>query len=770
MKKVNTLFVNLLLIVSIWAILGCQPKWSETPQGDIMIVNNEGGKTLGYSTISGVELVIERGFAFKDLNKNGQLDTYEDWRLDVNERAADLASKMSVEQIAGLMLYSGHQSIPGGGFRGGTTYGGKPFKDSEAEPSDLSDQQIEFLEKDNLRHVLITRVQTPEIAAAWNNNAQMLVEGIGLGIPTNNSSDPRHGTVSDAEYNLGAGGTISMWPNSLGLAATFNPELVRKFGSIASREYRALGISTALSPQIDLATEPRWSRFSGTFGENPQLATDMARAYVDGFQTSKSSGWGNESVNAMVKHWPGGATGEGGRDGHFGYGAYGVYPGNNMADHLRPFTEGAFKLEGGTKFASAVMPYYTIAFNQGKGGENIANAYSSYLIQDVLRGKYGYDGVVCTDWGVTGEATNVHEFRGKPWGVEKMTEAERHYLVIMAGGDQFGGNNVAGPIIEAYDMGVKEHGEEFMRARFETSAVRILTNIFQTGLFENPYLDVQNSIKLVGNSEFMTAGFEAQLKSIVMLKNEEDLLPLDKSITVFILKRFTPPRRGFFGFGRATPEKLENPTSLELAAKYIKITDNPEEADVALVFIESPQSGVGYDLTDRENGGNGYMPISLQYQPYEATHARDPSIAGGSPFEDFTNRTYKDKSVITSNFKDLDLVIDTKMLMGDKPVIVSLKMTNPTVMAQFEAYAQAILVNFNVQHQAIFELLIGNSEPTALLPFQIPTDMKTVEEQYEDVPQDMTSYIDSEGNIYDFGYGLNWSGVINDERKANYVK
>ena len=187
-----------------------------------------------------------------------------------------------------------------------------------------------------------------------------------LGIPANNSSDPRHGTVADAEFNAGAGGAISMWPGSLGMAATFDPAVVKKFGQIAAIEYRALGIATALSPQVDISTDPRWNRISGTFGEDPKLAADMARAYIDGFQTSTGNkeiagGWGYNSVNAMVKHWPGGGSGEGGRDAHYGFGKYAVYPGNNFKQHFTPFTEGAFKLKGRTGMASAVMPYYTIS-------------------------------------------------------------------------------------------------------------------------------------------------------------------------------------------------------------------------------------------------------------------------------------------------------------------------------------------------------------------------------------------------------------------------
>ncbi len=286
---------------------------------------------------------------------------------------------------------------------------------------------------------MITRVETPSTAAQWNNNAQAFAEGLDFGIPVNTSSDPRHGTDSYAEFNAGAGGAISMWPGTLGIAASFDPTLMQHFGEIASKEYRALGIATALSPQIDLATEPRWSRFDGTMGEDPDLATDLARAYVDGFQSTNGGDWGFESVNAMVKHWPGGGPEEGGRDGHFGYGAYAVYPGKNIKDHIQPFTQGAFKLEGATKMASAVMPYYTISTGEG---EAVGNGFNKYLITDVLRGEYGYDGVLCTDWGITRDVSAMDKFEGKSWGVETMSVAERHYKAIEAGMDQFGGNKL----------------------------------------------------------------------------------------------------------------------------------------------------------------------------------------------------------------------------------------------------------------------------------------------------------------------------------------
>ena len=736
-------------------LAACGPKWQETEADGFKLVNQKGGATLGYT--SAPLLTVDR-YAFKDLNRNGALDPYEDWRLPADTRAKDLAAQLSIEEIAGLMLYSGHQAVRG---------------------PEITDPQKKFLEEDNLRAVLVTTVESPETAARWNNNVQAFVEALGHGIPANNSSDPRNETAATAEFNLGSGGKISLWPTPLGLAATFDPAIVEQFGQIASEEYRALGIATALSPQIDLATEPRWSRFNGTFGEDPDLDTDMARAYVDGFQTTPGAkdGWGLKSVNAMVKHWPSGGPEEAGRDAHFNYGKFAVYPGGAFETHLKAFTEGAFKLNGGTKRATAVMPYYTISYGIDPSGDNVGNNFSKYIITDLLREKFGYDGVVCTDWGVTNDNRAIEAFDGKCWGVEGLSVAERHFEVIKAGGDQFGGNNDKGPVLKAYQMWVKQFGEESARARFEQSAVRLLLNSFRTGLFENPYVEPAASAATVGKPEFMQAGYEAQLKSVVMVKNHGKALPEipgqagnDGKKRVFVPERYFPQTPGMFGLSMGAPGHWDYPVDKALVEKYYDWAVEPEEADFALVIIEEPKAGSGYDVNDRKKGGNGYVPISLQYRPYKAEYARKESIAGGDPKEDFTNRSYQGKTVTTYNEKDLDLVMLTKKQMASKPVVVVVRATRPAVLSELEPYADAVLIAFGVQNQAVMDLVSGAVEPSGLLPMQFPADMRTVEEQKEDVPHDMRPLVDADGNTWDFAYGLNWSGVINDARTAKYRK
>jgi beta-glucosidase len=696
-------------------------------------------------------------------------------------RVADLAEKLSIDEIAGLMLYSQHQSLSMGS---GLAAVLAPKNDDDSEEGkeaskitemfkrlyggpetrehawDLSERQKVFLKDDNVRHVLVAMVDDAYTAARWNNNAQAFVENTGYGIPVNTSSDPRHGIAAYGEYDMGAGSRISKWPQHIGLAAAFDPALVEEFGDVASKEYRAMGIATALSPQIDLATEPRWNRYNGTFGAGSKLATDLARAYCDGFQNSEGEnevceGWGYESVNAMAKHWPGGGSGEGGRDAHYGYGMYAVYPGDNFEEHLLPFTEGAFKLKGKTGAASAIMPYYTISYGMDKNGENVGNSFSRYIITDLLREKYGYDGVVCTDWNITHDVTDMESLvSGKCWGVEEMSVIDRHYMVLMAGVDQFGGNNDAEPVIAAYEKGVKEHGEAYMRKRMELSAKRLLRNIFRVGLFENPYLDPDASRDVVGCAKYMDSGYKAQLRSVVLLKNKNSVLPIAGKKKVYIPKRYTAAGQNWFG--APIPAVDGVPADAGIIGKYFEVVDSPDQADCAFAFIETPDNK-GYSKEE------GYLPVSLQYKPYTANTARAASLA--APGE---NRSYLGKTVSTRNEKHLDMVLETKKAMGDKPVIVFIKTLNPMVPAEFEGAADAILLDFSIQVEALMDIVSGKAEPSGLLPFIMPKDMEVVEAHNEDESFDMEPYRDGCGNLYDFAFGLNWNGVINDNRTGLY--
>ena len=428
-----------------------------------------------------------------------------------------------------------------------------------------------MLTQDHVRHVLAITLQDADTAARWNNALQALAESTGRGVPVNTSTDPRNGAAeaAGAEFATQAA-DVSRWPEGLGMAALFDPERVREYAAIISREYRALGITTVLGPQIDISTEPRWMRLQDTWGPSSRLVSDYTRAYCDGMQTTlpageqpgdafgvpagvpsrTDEGWGSDSVATMVKHWPGGGSGEAGRDAHYGFGKFAVYPGHNEADHLRSFIDDAFQLDGPTGKASAVMPYYTISWSyetpdgqhtngpeaadgtSPDGGSPRANSYNRTIVHDMLREKYGYDGVVCTDWGITADPDpEMGSFGQRCYGVEDLSVAERHALAIDNGVDQFGGNSEAAPVIEAYRIIAERDGEEAARARFEVSAARLLRTFFRAGLFENPYLDPEVSSAVVGSQSFQDAATAAQRDSLVLIKNGTDGAPASRSPT-----------------------------------------------------------------------------------------------------------------------------------------------------------------------------------------------------------------------------------------------
>ena len=716
-------------------------------------LEQEQGPRLSFTD---VPLIEENGLFFKDLARCGRLLPYEDWRLPARERAEDLAGRMSPEEIAGLMLISGHQVVPAAPPFGGT-YGGAEYDPEKHVPWAMTDQQKQMLVEEGIRFLLQMRVESTEASVRWHNGLQACAEQLPHGIPVSIATDPRHGASSSRAEFKNTGDGVSKWPEGIGLAAVDDPETVREFAAIAAKEYRALGISVALGPQIDLSTEPRWMRMEDTLGGNTEKTIAFTKAYCDGMQTTAGRehavdpGWGKDSVLTMVKHWPGGGSGESGRDAHYAFGEFAVYPGNNFEEHLRPFTEGAFRLDGPTKQAASVMPYYTVSVGHG---EKVGNSYNEYLIRERLRERAGYDGVVCTDWGIVEDPDpELDSFGARPYGQQDLTVTERHLKIIMNGVDQFGGPLSAKHIRDAYVLGCERYGRDAMDARFRISAVRILTNLFRLGLFEDPYLDVAESLETVGSARFREAGLRAQRRSIVILKNRDGVFPLKPGIKAYVPDRTITARKSFMrwmeqGF-------TEKPISPEEAEGYFTLTDSPEEADVAIVWAESPMSAnKGYDRADREQGGNGYLPIPLQYRPYTADTARERSLAGGDFREKSDNRSYRGKTEQVCNEGDLDNILETRKRMGNRPVILLMELHNPTVPAEFEAAADGIAVQFGVTKGAMFDVIFGKCPAEGKLPYHMPADMATIEKHCEDVFDDYVPYRDSEGNLWAYGFGL----------------
>jgi beta-glucosidase len=495
-------------------------------------------------------LQTEDGFRFRDLNKNGRLDPYEDPRRPVEERVEDLLSQMSLEEKAGMMFHSMLPMNPDGTLvEGESTFG--PTSTSEMVASKM------------LNHFNVLRGADPGTMARWHNSLQRLAEGTRLGIPVTVSSDPRH-AFSDNPATSFLASDFSQWPEQLGFAAAGDESLVEQFGDIARREYLAVGIRVALHPMADLATEPRWARNNGTFGEDAALSARMTAAYIRGFQGPRI---GPESVACMTKHFPGGGPQKDGEDAHFPYGKEQVYPGNNFEYHLIPF-EAAF--EAGT---AQIMPYYGLPL--GTPYEEVAFGFNRDVITGLLRERYGFDGVVCTDWGLlTDREIGDRKMEARAWGVEHLSSLQRTKKALDAGVDQFGGESSPELIIELVRTG------QIAEARLDESIRRLLRDKFRLGLFDNPYVDPAGAERVVGNPEFRAAGELAQRRAIILLKNGslrgEPALPV-----------------------KGRPKLYVENVDPAVAQSYGDVVDSIEQADLAILRLKAPYQPRDGDFLER---------------------------------------------------------------------------------------------------------------------------------------------------------------------------
>lgn len=456
-----------------------------------------------------------------------------DATLPVDERVQLLLDEMSIEEKAGLFF---HTMIAIGDL-------------DEANPTFSTPSAREFVDVKHMTHFnLLGAAPTAREIAAWQNALQRLAAGTRLGIPVTLSTDPRHSFSENPGASILAG-PFSQWPETLGLAATRDPELVERFADIARQEYTAVGLRVALHPQVDLATEPRWARQTATFGEDAELAGILGAAYIRGFQ---GESFGPGSVSTMTKHFPGGGPQKDGEDPHFPYGREQVYPGGEFELHLAPFEDA---LAAGTR---QMMPYYGMPV--GTEYEEVGFGFNRSVITGLLRERFGFDGLVCTDWGLINDSEIFGQpFPARAWGVEHLTPRERMLKVLDAGADQFGGEDCPELLLELVaDGSVSEE-------RLDVSARRILREKFELGLFENPFVDEDAADEVVGRAEFRAAGEEAQRASVTVLTNDGGALPFAVGLRLYV-------------------EGID----AEVAGAYGTVVATPAEADLAIIRLQAP--------------------------------------------------------------------------------------------------------------------------------------------------------------------------------------
>ncbi|MDQ1130165.1 glycoside hydrolase family 3 protein [Microbacterium sp. SORGH_AS_0888] len=487
-----------------------------------------------------------------------------DASLPVAERVELLLAEMTVEEKAGLFFHTMIRMGPGGELSTGEPDFGLPSTE-------------EYVLDRHMTHFnLLGAAPTAGEIARWHNRLQELAASTRLGIPVTVSTDPRHSFSENPGAAMMAG-PFSQWPEPLGLAATRDAELVRTFGDIARREYTAVGLRVALHPQVDLATEPRWARALQTFGEDADLTSELGAAYVRGFQGETL---GTESVATMVKHFPGGGPQKDGEDPHFAYGREQVYPGDAFELHLKPF---AAVFEAG---ASQVMPYYGMPV--GTSYEEVGFGFNKAVLTGLLRERLGFDGIVCTDWGLVTDSLILGQpFPARAWGVEHLSRPERVAKILEAGADQLGGESCTDVLIELVRSGAVSE------ARLDVSARRLLREKFVLGLFDDPYVDVDAADEIVGSEPFRAAGFAAQQASIAVLSNRTP-------------ENGTP----VLPFARGTRLYVEG-IDPAAAAAYGEVVGTPAEADLAILRIAAPYEERATAFENFFHAGSLELPAAL---------------------------------------------------------------------------------------------------------------------------------------------------------------
>ncbi|AUD00359.1 glycoside hydrolase family 3 protein [Spirosoma pollinicola] len=620
--------------------------------------------------VRSVKTLTTNGFSFKDLNKNGKLDKYEDWRLPIEQRVQDLISQMTIEEKVGFMLISTTRLAGDASFQQGAP---KAEITSGFNEEDLVQNMNMFTRKplpypmmmaagttkgvmqNQLRHFILRANTSAKIMADWSNNLQALCESSRLGIPAIVASNPRNHITADASIGLSVGTTIfSKWPGELGLSAMHDLKLTREFADIARQEWAAVGLRKGYQYMADLATEPRWQRIEGTFGEDADWTADMTREIVLGFQGPKL---GIHSVGLTTKHFPGGGPQVEGQDPHFDWGKDQHYPGNMFDYHLKPFQAA---IDAGT---SAIMPYYAKPI--GTKYEEVAFAYNKAIIKDLLRDKMGFQGIINSDTG---------PIEMMPWGVEKLSILERYQKAIDCGVDLFSGSGDPGLLLETVKKGLVSE------KRINESIARLLREKFVLGLFENPYVDPEVAQKTVGKPEFQQRADLALRKSIVLLRNSASLLPLAPKTKVYM--------ESYFDNGRSKdPITVLKPISHTGSLEFVA---TKEEADVVVLWL-LPNSGSLFS----SNGG----PIELQLSKNKVDVAHINALTSQKP------------TVLLLNYTS-PWVID--------------EIDN--------ANLKTVLATFGTTTDAVLDVLSGAFNPTGKMPFTTPVSRQAVLDNQSDVP------------------------------------
>lgn len=747
-----------------------------------VLFHNENGPTIGVTTCG---VIVQDGLYFKDMDNSGEMAPYKDWRLDDETRAKDMVAHLRLDQQAGLVLntlWNTPVSLTREGAKdeAGKIVPGKIFKRFDPEepeaPTPLPGVSTRVDDSDVLERKITAGVYRGDmraeagVSALYHNIGTQMLEYEacrgGVAIPYSLHTNP---------INIG-------YPDFLGMGAAALGEgsfdFVYQMADTDRRMMKAAGQNVMYGPQVDVATDPRWPRNNGTYGERTDITSGIVRELVRGYQNGED-GLNEGSVVLTVKHFPGDGPAENGFEPHMPIGQWRLYPteGSMEKYHLPPF-QAAFDMK-----ASSIMPDYSRAAQDGRSKpqyykgkltstEEVPSTYSRELITDLAREQMGFDGYVNSDSGVTSVQI---------YGVEELSVPQRYAKAISAGTDVIGGNSDAENIIKAVEEGY------LPKADLDRANYRRLLSLFQTKRVDNPYLDPDyaDQVRAENLEAARKAAYAANQKAVVLAKNHGGVLPMKKGKKIYIecfkgIDTGVALMAAAMGAGAAPPDEkdgLRERLACLLKAKGYEIVDSPEEADYAYLHIWPISNGmVFYQFA---------MPV-IELVDNELFEERE------------TNKSQKKtgKLVPVTTLKDVAKIkeISDKVHAGGGKVIATCVVNNPWILDKLEPYVDALTFQYTVSTVALdnalgaqADVLAGDYNPTGKMSLTMvssPEVIRITEKEIDGVvrevcasPNDVPgydkdryidpavlakvkggsyAYCDEDGNYYRSGFGLSY--------------
>ena len=720
-------------------------------------------------------VLTEKGRQFKDLNANGQVDTYEDWRKPVEERVADLVERMTLEEKAGLMLIDTVNAScdPATGEFGTVPPTAVDFIGTQRMHRFIFRNVVDSGERGACQvggGGFATNVRvTPAEAATFMNQMQELSEGTRLGIPVLYKSNARNHIDAQARAGINeAAGAFSAFPKEAGVAAAALGEqakatgeatdgdmsVVEDFAAVMGEEWSSIGLRGMYGYMADLSTEPRWYRTHETFTEDAPLGANIMGQLVETLQGEVGKDGNSLSpetdVALTMKHFPGGGPQELGFDPHYAFGKAQVYPGDAFGYHLQPF-EAA--IEAGV---SSIMPYYGVPVDvthEGVDYDEVGMAFSDQIVNGLLRDQMGFAGYVNSDTGIIND---------RAWGLEDATIPERVAAAINSGTDTLSGFNQVQTIIDLVDAGL------VTEERVDLAAERLLAPMFEMGLFEDPYVDPAVATATVGSDENRAVALDLQRKSTVLLQNREidgeSLLPLDGGETVYVLGNVDADEVAAAGYDVIDGnDPAEQRTAADADVALISMT--ARNVNTGTYASTSPATGLnpehvnpsvieGYDGLDGQslygesdacviNGGGACTDNGLRF-------------GGSFPWEtsiiDFSGMADAESWEVTPS---LDTVQQVMGEVGAENTVLDVYFRQPFVLDEASGLrdAGAILANFGNSTAALIDIVSGEFNPQGRMPFALAGTREAIIQQNSDTPgYDETD----DGALYPFGFGLSY--------------